>query len=275
MLLGLIVGAGLYLAILLWFRVNEDHLLFFPDTGPLPPPPSLLGDQAKTLHFRSPDGPRLAAWVVPPPGLDSAALWVLILHGNAGDIASPGRPEHDRQLHDLGLGVLAMDYRGYGESEGVPSESGLYADAHAAYDVLRDTVGIPAKRIVIYGHSLGAAVAVQLATTVEAAGLILEGAFTSVPDRGKELYPWLPVHWMVRNRFNSLGLIGQIRMPLLIIHGRDDATIPIAHGRRLFAAAPEPKTFLDVPGGHDDAFQTGAVQYQTGIRRFAASLAAQ
>jgi fermentation-respiration switch protein FrsA (DUF1100 family) len=200
--------------------------------------------------------------VIPPPAPADSARWVLVLHGNAGNLATPGRPEHDRQLHDLGLGILAPDYRGYGESEGKPSEAGLYADARSAYEFLRDSLGIPPNRIVIYGHSLGSAVATHLATSVDAAGLILEGSFTSVADLGQEIYPWVPVRWLSRNRFDSKGHSGNLRMPLLMIHGRNDMTVPPAPGPAAVSAAPGPKTFLEVPGGHDDAFETGAEAYR-------------
>jgi hypothetical protein len=263
----LAIGATLYLLILAWFWANQDSLVFFPDRGRIPAPPADLGREARIVRFKGQDG-GLVAWVIPPPSAADSARWVLILHGNAGNLATPGRPEHDRQLHDLGLGVLAPDYRGYGESEGRPSEAGLYADARASYDFLRDSLGVPPPRILIYGHSLGSAVATQLATSVEAAGLILEGSFTSVADLGQEIYPWVPVRWFSRNRFDSRSRIGKLRMPLLMIHGRNDVTVPLAQGRRLFAAAPEPKTFLEVPGGHDDAYEVGAEAYEAGIRRF-------
>jgi fermentation-respiration switch protein FrsA (DUF1100 family) len=266
-LLGLCYGG-----VLAWLRVNEDRLVFFPDSGPVPLPAAGLGLTVHPVLLSSPDGVSLQAWEIAPPHPDSAATWLLVLHGNAGNLGTPGRAEHARQLQSLGLGVLALDYRGYGESSGTPSEAGTYVDARTAYDYLRVTRGIPAERIVIYGHSLGSAVAVELATSVPAAGLIAEGAFTSAPDLGSEVYPFLPVRLLARNQFNSLARIGRLRMPLLVIHGRDDQTIPIAHGRRLFSAAPEPKWFLDVPGGHDDAYSVDAAAYEAGIRRFLASL---
>ena len=258
----------LYGAILVWFRVNEGRLIYFPEAGPVGVPGPASSLPARRIAIATPDHLRLVGWAVAPPTGDPAGRWVLILHGNAGNIATPGRIEHDRQLHALGLGIVAFDYRGYGESDGTPSESGLYTDARAAYDFLRDSLGIAASRLVIYGHSLGSAVAVELASTVEAGGLIVEGGFTSVPDLGAEIYPWLPVRALARNRFASVDRIGRIRMPILCIHGRDDTTIPIAQGRRLFAAAPEPKAFLEVAGGHDDAYEIGRVEYEAGIRRF-------
>lgn len=266
-LIGLGVVLLLYGGILAWLLVNEDRMIYFPEQGTAEAPGDLAVEK---VSFPSTDGVRLTAWVVVPP--NDTSRWILILHGNAGNLATPGRPEHDRQLRGLGLGLLALDYRGYGESEGKPSEQGLYRDARAAYDYLVNQRQIAPHRIVIYGHSLGSAVAVELATTVPAAGLIIEGALTSVPDRGAELWPLIPVRLIARNRFNSLERIGRLKMPVLLIHGRDDMTIPIAHGRRLFDAAPEPRTFLEVPGGHDDAYSVGAREYEDGISRFLATL---
>ena len=270
---GRLVITGLGLALLLYggllvllFRY-ENRLVFFPDPGPVPLPAGL---PIEPVRLTTPDGVRLSAWLIVPQA--DTSRWLLIFHGNAGNLGTPGRPEHDRQLRDLGLGLLALDYRGYGDSEGSPSESGLYTDARAAYDYLREVRGIPAGRIVIYGHSLGSAVAIELATQVPAAGLIVEGAFTSVRDRGAEIYPFVPVRLLARNRFASLERIARVRMPVLVVHGRDDSTIPIAHGRRLFRAAPEPKTFLEVAGGHDDAYAVGGREYMEGIRRFLAAL---
>jgi hypothetical protein len=264
---GLGVALLLYGALLAWLVGNENRLIYFPDPGPVPLPAGL---PVAPVHFAAPDGVRLTAWVIVPQ-VDSAR-WILVFHGNAGNLGTPGRPEHDRQLRGLGFGILALDYRGYGDSDGTPSEAGLYADARAAYDYLTSVRGVPPERIVIYGHSLGAAVAIQLATQVPAGGLIVEGAFTSAPDLGAEVYPFVPVRLIARNRFPSLERVRLLRMPLLVVHGRDDQTIPIAHGRRLFDAAPEPKSFLEVAGGHDDAYAIGAREYEEGIRRFVASL---
>lgn len=266
-MMGIGVVLLLYGGALAWLLFNEDRMVYFPEPGPVRPPPGL---PVEPVSFSAPDGVRLSAWVLVPES--DTAHWILSLHGNAGNLGTPGRPEHDRQFRDLGLGLLALDYRGYGDSQGTPSEAGLYADARAAYDYLTRVRGIPARRIVIYGHSLGSAVAIELATTRPAAGLIVEGAPTSVPDRGAELWPLIPVRLMARNRFPSLGRISRVSMPVLIIHGRDDTTIPIAHGRRLFRAALEPKTFVEVAGGHDDAYAVGAREYEQGIGRFLASL---
>jgi len=266
-MLGLGVALLLYGGLLAWLVSNENSLVYFPEPGPVPLPTGL---PVNPVALTTPEGVHLAAWSIVPPV--ETARWILVFHGNAGNLGTPGRPEHDRQLHDLGFGVFALDYRGYGDSDGTPSESGLYIDARTAYDYLTSVRGVRPERIVIYGHSLGAAVAIELATRVPAGGLIVEGAFTSAPDRGAEVYPFVPVRLIARNRFPSLERVPRLRMPLLVVHGRDDQTIPIAHGRRLFAAAPQPKFFLEVAGGHDDAYTIGAREYEEGIRRFVATL---
>ncbi len=264
-----VLGLGLlgYGAVIGLLVYNEDSLVYFPEPGPVPIPAGL---PIEAVRFTTPDSAHLAGWVIPPER--DSSYWLLVFHGNAGNIATPGRPEHAAQMRRLGLGLFAIDYRGYGDSDGVPGETGLYRDARAAWDYLTTTRQVPPSRIVIYGHSLGSAVAVELATTVPAAGLIIEGAFTSVPDRGAELYPFLPVRFIARNRFPSLDRIGTLRMPLLVLHGRDDVTIPISHGRRLFEAAPEPKQFVETAGGHADAYLAGAREYEAGISRFLATL---
>ncbi len=262
-----------YAGLLLLLRLNEDRLVYFPDRQPPPLPPAALGLRVEPVSFPGADGIRLTGWVIPSTDTRPSEWWLLVFHGNAGNLATGGRPEHDRQLRDLGLNILALDYRGYGASEGTPSEAGLYADAEGAYAYLRSR-GVPADRIVIYGHSLGSAVAIDLASRVAAAGLIVEGAFTSATDLGQEAYPFVPVRLIARSRFASIEKISQVTVPKLFIHGRSDATIPIRHGRRLFEAAPEPKTFLEVAGGHDDAFQVGAVEYEAGIARFLTGLGA-
>lgn len=260
----LLLGYGAVVGLLVY---HENSLVYFPEPGPVPVPAGL---PIEPVRFTTPDSVHLTGWII-PPARDSA-YWLLVFHGNAGNIATPGRPEHAAQMRRLGLGLFAIDYRGYGDSDGVPSEAGLYRDARAAYDYLTTVRQVPPSRIVIYGHSLGSAVAVELATQVPAAGLIIEGAFTSVPDRGADLYPYLPVRLIARNRFPSLERIRTLRMPLLVLHGRDDVTIPITHGQRLFEAAPEPRTFVETAGGHADAYLVGAKEYEAGITRFLATL---
>jgi len=257
-----------YVGLLLLLRLNESRLIYFP--GPerrLIPPPAGLGLPVQRASIKTADGLVLGSWVI-PAGRDSTGYWLLICHGNAGNLSEFGRPAHYAALRELGLSLLAFDYRGYGESEGSPSEAGLYKDADAAYRYLRETLKVPAERIVIFGHSLGSTVAVDLAARVPSAGLILEGALTSVIERGQELYPYIPVRWIGRSRFNSLEKISRVRVSKLFLHARADDVVPLAHGRRLFEAAPPPKTFVELRGGHGDAFEVDSGVYFGSIRKF-------
>jgi fermentation-respiration switch protein FrsA (DUF1100 family) len=207
-----------------------------------------------------------------PAGPDSTGLWLLICHGNAGNLSEFDRPVHYAGLRRLGLNLLAFDYRGYGESEGVPTEAGLSQDADAAYRYLREQRGVPADRIIVFGHSLGSAVAVDLASRVPVGGLIVEGALTSVVERGQELYPYIPVRWIAGTRFASIDKIARVTVPKLFLHATGDEVIPLAHGRRLYQAASAPKTFVELQGGHGDAFDLDSANYFGSIERFLRSL---
>jgi len=191
----------------------------------------------------SADGTRINGWYIPHE--DPRAV-VLYCHGNAGHLAH--REMLLRRLHnELGVSVLIFDYRGYGRSEGSPNEKGVLADARAARAWLADREGIDQKEIVLMGRSLGGGVAVDLAAADGARGLILESTFTSLPDVGASYYPWLPVRWIMRNRFDSLSKIAGYSGPLLQSHGEADRMVPYELGCRLFEAANEPKQFIRFP----------------------------
>jgi fermentation-respiration switch protein FrsA (DUF1100 family) len=238
----------------------ENKLVFpvAPWTRHLIPPDPLLNLRPERVSTVTSDGVRLIGWLMAG---DSSARWILIFHGNAGNIGDGGRPEHYARLRALGLNVLTFDYRGYGESEGVPSESGLYRDADAAFAFLRDSLRVPLQRILVFGHSLGSAVAVDLASRVPAAGLVLEGAFSSAVEAARSAYPFVPVRLLMRNRFASDEKIGRAAMPKLFLHGQSDQVIPLRLGRRLYDRAGAPKTFVELRGGHDDAFLMDSAGY--------------
>jgi uncharacterized protein len=273
MLIGIVaVALLLYAGVLLLLRAAEPRLVYAP--GPsthLTPPPAALGLVPERVSFASADGVRLVAWLM-RAAHDSGGRWLLICHGNGGNLSEAGRPFHYAGLRALGLNLLAFDYRGYGESGGVPSEAGLYRDADAAWRYLTDTLRVAPDRIVLFGHSLGSAVAVELATRVPAAGLILDGALTSVVERAQEAYPYVPVRWIARSRYPSLDRIGRLTLPKLFLHARADQVIPFAHGRRLYDAAPPPKTFVALAGGHGDAFERDSAAYFGAIARFLTTL---
>jgi fermentation-respiration switch protein FrsA (DUF1100 family) len=196
------------------------------------------------------------------------ALWMLIFHGNGENISNAGRTQHYRALRALGLNLVTFDYRGYGESEGRPSEAGLYRDADAAWSFARDSLDAAPGQIVVFGHSLGSAVAVELASRVAARALIIEGSFTSLPDVGRRHYPFLPVRLLARNRFASAEKIGQVAIPKLFLHARGDEVIPLDLGSGLFGLAREPKTFVELRGTHNDAYDADSAVYFGAIARF-------
>jgi uncharacterized protein len=269
----LLLVVGLYVGLLLLLRFNESRLIYFPGSGrTLLSPPAHLELPTQRVTIRTEDGLTLGSWLI-PAGADSTGYWLLICHGNAGNLSEFDRPVHYAGLRRLGLNLLAFDYRGYGESEGVPTEAGLYKDAQAAYRYLREELGVPSDRIIVFGHSLGSAVAVDLVSRVPAAGLIADGALTSVIQLGQELYPYIPVRWIGRSRFSSIDKIAEVSVPKLFLHAKGDEVVPIAHGRRLFEAAPPPKTFIELQGGHGDAFEVDSTNYFGSIRRFVAALA--
>ena len=213
------------------------------------------------------DGAHHFAWVMrsSEPG---DRTWVLFLHGNAATVASKVNIAHYSELRKLGVNVLAPEYRGFAGLDGVPTEAVLATDARAAYDYLRTIRQIAASRVVIYGWSLGAAVAVELASEVEQAALILEGAPASLVDIGRQRYPLFPVRLLMRNPFESIQRIGRVRAPILFLHSPEDAVIPIAEGRRLFDAAHGDKTFVEVRGGHVDATNVDTERFYGAIRAF-------
>lgn len=234
-----------YLCICAAFFVMQGRLTYFP-ARPVRLTPRDVGIPFEEVALLAADGIRLHGWAVDAP---SAAPWILFCHGNGGNIA--GRLDTVAAFRRMGCGLLMFDYRGYGRSEGTPSEAGLYADAEAAWRYLAETRGIAAPRIVIYGESLGGGVATELALRHAPGGLILQSTFTSVPDVGAPLYPWLPVRLLCRHRFPSVERVGAIRCPKLVMHSPQDTVIPYALGRRLFEQAAEPKTWAELSGDHN------------------------
>lgn len=266
----LLIVLLLVAALVLWLRHAELRMIYLPGRA-IAATPNQFGMKYDDVWLTTPDGVRLNAWFLHSP--HPSGLIVLLLHGNAGNTSH--RMEKYAVLLDLGADVMAVDYRGYGASAGEPGESGTYLDAQAAYRYLTDVRGMAAAQIVIYGESLGSAVAVDLASQVAAGGIILEEAFTSATDVGQAIYPYLPMRWLMRTRYDSLAKIGRIQAPLLIFHSRDDEFFPITHAQRLLAGAHAPKELVQLRGGHNDAFVTSGELYRAALRRFFAPLAAQ
>lgn len=214
------------------------------------------------------DGARQFGWVLRHTAGSDAGPWLLYLHGNRATVASRVNILRYEKFRSLGLNILAPEYRGFGGLEGVPSEPGVTSDARAGYAYLRDTLRVPPERIVIFGWSLGSAVAVNLASEMESAAVVLEGAPASLVAIGQRSYPWMPVRLVMRNPFESILRVGRIRAPMLFLHSPEDDVIPLSEGRRLFEAAPEPKSFVELKGGHTRPAEDDGDAYFGAVQRF-------
>jgi pimeloyl-ACP methyl ester carboxylesterase len=216
--------------------------------------------------FQSKDGMGLHGWFIPSP---PKGLWrrhvMLLLHGNGGNISHRG--SFYRAWYELGINVFAFDYRGFGRSQGIPSEEGTYKDAQAAYHWLRQR-GFAPPQIIPIGKSLGGGIASELALREEVAALILQNTFTSIPDIGSEMFPWLPVRRLARISYNTRSKLPSIRVPVLIAHSPNDRTIGFHHAHQNFAAANEPKMFWELAGGHTDTVEAGKAIYLQGLETF-------
>lgn len=225
--------------------------------------PSAVGLAFEDVVFFASDGTRLHGWWIPHPEARGAVLYC---HGNAGNIST--RLQVASGLHALGVNVFLFDYRGYGHSRGIPSESGLLKDTEAAYEVVRARYDVEDPPVIVYGASLGGAPATVLAASRPVRGLVLEGAFTSAIDVGERWFPWLPVRAIARYRFDALSPMMGLRLPKLIAHSTRDRVIPFDLGKQLFVAAPEPKQFVALLGEHGEAGWEETPAFHDALRRF-------
>ena len=259
-LLAILLAAALLGSSVMWNRLL-DRLIFHPRRG-VDVALQQHATDGQEVFLDTEDGVRIHAFLIPSAGASRALLF---LHGNSGNASL--RLPNAAALASLGTEVLLLDYRGYGLSEGKPTEPGVYADARAGLRHLIDERGFPEERVVVFGRSLGGAMAVDLAQDRPLAGLIVESTFTSIPDMARTILP--PAAPLVPNRFDSLGKIDRLRAPLLAFHGDRDEVVPYALGRELFEAAPEPKAFETLVGaGHNDTTLIGGAPYFERIRRF-------
>lgn len=229
-------------------------------------------------YFQTSDQVKLHGWFCSPQKKIGgafervpSAMTLLWFHGNAGNLSH--RYDMLRDLIKLPAQIFIIDYRGYGRSEGAPSEEGLYTDARAAWDYLTAERGIAAERIIIFGKSLGGAAAVDLASRVEAAGLIVQSSFTSAADMAAQIMPFIP-RALIKTKMDSINKIASVRCAKLFIHSPADEVVPYELGRRLFEAAPEPKQFYEVKGAsHNDTWLVGGKDYFEALRAFVESCA--
>jgi fermentation-respiration switch protein FrsA (DUF1100 family) len=244
-----ILPVGLFALTPLW--AGQRRMIYFP-LREVPPPSAVGLDSAVAVVITTEDGVNLHAWFVPsrPAG---PRFTVIVFNGNAGNRSH--RATLAAALAERGVASVLFDYRGYGENPGVPSEEGLARDARAVRDQFAARADVDSARLVYFGESLGAAVALRLAIERPPLALILRSPFTSLADIGRRHYPVLPVHWMLRDRYPSLDLVGRLTRPVLVITGEEDEIVPLSYSERLYAAAPEPKRLLQIPGAHHNDFQ--------------------
>lgn len=244
--LRLAIAAIVLFIMLRWF---EQSQVYHP-TREVVGSPKVLGASYQDVSFQTSDGLKLHGWFIPGTTNESRQGAVFIVcHGNGGNISH--RLEQCGRLLRTGAGVFIFDYRGYGNSEGSPSEEGTYLDAQAAYNYLRPKIPLKAK-VIAYGESLGGAVATELAKREAVDGLVLQSTFTSVPDCGAELFPWLPVRMLGRIRYDTLSKLPDLKVPVLVMHSRSDTLIGFHHAEKNFAAVRSPKRLVELRGDHND-----------------------
>lgn len=260
-----LVLSYLLLVLLMW--LFQERLLYLPGMGREHiATPSDIGLDWQTVQLTTDDGLILDAWWLP---VENPRAALLFLHGNAGNISH--RLDSLVLFNRLGLSVLIPDYRGYGKSEGSPSEPGTALDADAGWRWLQEESGHNSDRLVIFGRSLGAAVAAELASRTDPAAVILESPFRSVPDLGQRLYPWLPVRALARLNYPTIEYVTQRSSPLLVIHSENDEIIPFDEGQAVYEAATSPKELLVIQGGHNTGFLQSRTIYVHGIDEFLSS----
>ena len=252
------------LLMMLMFRWFEHSQVYHPDRV-LTATGAELRRPFEDVRFKASDGVELSGWFFPAnTNSPRSHLAVLVCHGNAGNISH--RLDTCATLLATGANVLVFDYRGYGRSQGRPSEEGTYCDAQAAYQWLRQR-GFTGTNMIVFGESLGGGIATELAVREPVGGLVLLSTFTSIQDIGAELFPWLPVRWLGRIRYDTRAKLPRLHIPVLVMHSRADEIVPFHHGERNFAAANEPKLFWELRGDHNRPL-ADAKHFIVGMEKF-------
>lgn len=259
-----ILGFVLLLNLAMFFF--QEHMIFFPHRSMMETPADWGMDYQDVL-LQTTDDVQLHGWYIPSP---NAKRTLLFFHGNAGNISHRG--DSIRIFHRLGLNVFIPDYRGYGKSQGRPSESGLYHDAHASWQYLLSEKGLQAQDIIVFGRSLGGAVAIKLAGDVRPRGLILESVFSSISDMADSVLPGLSRLLFKRFQFDNQAMIQLVHSPVLFLHSPNDDIIPFVQGKKVFQAAHEPKHFVQLQGDHNSGFLQSQPDYERQLASFLRSL---
>ncbi|HOQ05345.1 MAG TPA: alpha/beta hydrolase [Anaerohalosphaeraceae bacterium] len=259
----LAMAAAVYVGLALMLWLFQPRLVFYPmrehDWRP-----EEVGLPYESVKIYTEDGIELDAWFVPA---QNASYTILFSHGNAGNISH--RLDSLLLFREWGLNCLIFDYRGYGRSGGRPSEEGVYRDAAACWKWLTEVRQIPPETIVLYGQSLGGAVAANLAARLaeqagpQPAGLVIESTFSSIVDMGRHYYPWFPIRWFARFRFNTVQAVRKVHIPILVIHSPEDEIVPFEFGQKIFDSANPPKQFSRISGSHNEGFLQDLQTYQT------------
>ena len=251
-----------YLLLILLLYFFQGKMIFIPYQD-IVATPSDLGLEFDDVYFKTQDGTNLNGWFIPT---EKAKYTVLFCHGNGGNISH--RLDTISLYNKIPLNVFIFDYRSYGKSSGSISEKGLYEDIAAAWKYLTEEKKIPAEKIIIVGRSLGGSIASHAAAEFSPGGLILESTFTSMTEIAQHRLPFVPVSWLLDYKLPTIKNLAKVKCPVLIIASPDDTIVPFKYGKKLFAEAPEPKTFLQLTGDHDDCYFMCRTQYVEALKKF-------
>jgi len=265
----LYIGVVLFIAYWGWgviLYIMQPKLLYSPVREILYTP-SDLGLDFEEVDFKTEDGLLLNGWHIPA---ENPEFTILFCHGNGGNIYHC--LDTINILYNLGLNCFIFDYRGYGKSQGKPSEAGTYLDVKAAYEWLIKTKKIPEENIIVFGRSLGGSIATYLASNVKTAGLVVESSFTSYVDIGKNFYPYMPVGPFARFSYRTIDYIKNVHCPVMFVYSRNDEVVPFEFGLELYETANEPKEFVEILGSHNDGFLVSGETYKKAWTKWAAFL---
>jgi len=258
-IIGLVLG---YLFLVGFVYIRQGSMLYYPSRE-IEATPRNIGLDFKEITLKTKDGINISAWYIPA---ERERGVLLFCHGNAGNISH--RLDSIRIFHDLNLSVLIFDYRGYGKSKGSPTENGTYLDAESAWDYLVNVRHVKPEKVILFGRSLGSAIAAETAIRRKAGAIIIESGFTSIPDLGAKFFPHLPVRLISRYHYSTIDKVSMLDIPKLFIHSRQDELIPFEQGIRLFEKASAPKEFLQITGSHNEGFLTSGRVYTEGLDSF-------
>lgn len=245
--------------------VGENYIVYHPVKYPAGFwNPESYGLKVEDVYFNAADGVKLHAWFVAAEKPLATLLWH---HGNAGNLTH--RLDNILQLRPLRLNIFIFDYRGYGRSEGKPDQQGIFKDSQAAYDFLTLKKNIAPETLFLFGRSLGGVCAIETASKNKAAGLIVESTFTSAREMADKIFPFFPLKFLLRQKYDAIGTVASVNMPKLFLHGTEDDLVPFSMGQELFEAASEPKEFYSIKGaGHNDTYSVGGKEYFDALERF-------